>query len=147
MSITAQDIKIAPAHAPGKGVAEALKHGVYMAKSETIHPSSDTTPQEVFKVPHNVFIHDLVLEVGTSYNGNYILAGIAADTDCLISDTTAALPGTTYSMKNGNNAAIYKGGYNCSSDQVVALQYDGSTGTITAYLFFSAYSNENFVEP
>jgi len=142
---SAKDIRIAPSQAPGAGVAEALKHAVYMAQSETVTCSSDSSPQYLFNINHNVFVSDLVLEVSSAYNGTYILAGIAGDCDCFISDTTAAVVmvgGTTYSMKSGGNAGIYKGGYNSTSDQVVELRYDGSLGTIKANIFISAYADE-----
>ena len=140
---SAKDVIKIPKYAPGKGVGRALKLGTYRVKGDTVNPSSDSSPQYLFNIPANSFVQDIVLEVGTSYNGTYILVGIAGDCDCFISDTTAALAGRSYSMKGGANAAIYKGGYNSSCDQVVEIRYDGSTGTIVPWLFFSPYSNED----
>jgi hypothetical protein len=139
--MAAKDIKIAPAHAPGKGVAEALKHGMYMAKSATISPSSMATPQALFNIPKNAFVQDLILQVSSSYNGNYVIAGFASDCDCLIADTETANPGF-HSMKNGLNAAIYKGGFISSCDYTVRIGYDGSTGSIVGFLVYSCYGEE-----
>jgi len=142
----AKDIKINPAYAPGKGVAEALKHGASLAFSDTIHPSSDSSPYVMFNIPHNTFIADLIIETGTSYNGSYIIAGFSGDSDALIADTIVANAGT-HSMKNGLNSATYRGGYNASSDQKIYVAYDGSTGTIKGYIVYYGYSNENYVHP
>lgn len=140
----AKDVIKPPAFAPGKGVAEALKHGVYMAKSKSIDPSSDTSPQYLFNVPRNVFVNDIVIDTTSGMASTYLQIGIASDCDCFFSDT-AVLNLGSHSMKSGNNAALYAGGFNSSCDVVVEANFaSGGGGAFTAYLFYSPYSNESY---
>jgi hypothetical protein len=142
--VGAKDLVKPPAFAPGKGVADALKHGVYMVKSKSIDPSSDTSPQYLFNVPRNVFVNDIVIDTTSGMASSYLIIGIASDCDMFFSDTSVLNLGS-HSMKNGSNAALMAGGYNSSCDVVVEANFaSGGAGTFTAYLFYSPYSNENY---
>jgi len=143
MAITAKDIRVPPAYAPGHQVAPALKHGTYSAFSEEVNASSDTTPQTLFNVPANVWIEDIVLSMGTGYNGNYVILGTTGDSDCFLSDTQVANNGT-HSIKNGVNAALYRGGYLTTTKIHIRAGYDGSAGKFSARIIYSPYADENY---
>lgn len=149
-TLTPKNIRIPPSQAPGAGVADALMHALYYVQSESITCSGDATPQSLFNISHNTFIDDIILETSSAYNGSYIRVGTAADDDCFISDTTAAVAqvgGQHYSMKSGGNSAIYRGGYNSSCDVAIKVAYDGTAGTIKANVIVSAYANDPYTEP
>jgi hypothetical protein len=148
-TLVPKNITIPPDQAPGAGVANALMHALYYVQSASITCSGDATPQSLFNFSANTFVDDIILEVSSAYNGTYILAGIASDADCFISDTSAAVAqvgGQHYSMKSGSNAAIYRGGYNSSCDVVLKIAYDGTAGTIKANVIVSQYANDPYVE-
>jgi len=143
---SAKDIRLPPEYAPGHLVARALKHGTYSAFSETVSASSDTSPQSLFKVPPNVWIEDLIITMGTGYDGNYVILGTTGDSDCFISDTQVANNGT-HSMKNGLNAAIYRGGYLTTTTVTIRAGYDGSAGSFSARIIYSPFADENYIAP
>ena len=135
MSISAKNIKLPPAHAPGKGVAEALNAATFVAKSATVScTGGDTYPALLFNVPKDVYIEDVVIHTTTALTGaapDTLIVGIDSDCDAFHSSSDVVNEGS-HSMLYGT--AHDAGGYLCTGDQVV--QADVSAAT-TAGAFYA----------
>jgi len=142
-----KDIRKPPKIAPGEGVTEALAAGLYMAKSDTFSVG-DTLPVQLFNVPANVYIYDLVMNVETAFadsgSGATLLAGYTGDSDAFFNDTTEATVGS-HSAKSSKG--VKAGGY-LSTGVVVEASWATtcSVGGGQALLIFKPYGDENYVE-
>jgi hypothetical protein len=148
MSIAAKNIKLPPAHAPGKGVAEALNNALYVAKSATAScTGGDTYPILLFNVPKNVYIKDVVIHTETALSGaspDTLIVGIDSDCDLFHSSSDVINAGS-HSAAYGS--AVGAGGYLCTGDQVVQADVSAATtaGAFYAELIYKPRGDKNFV--
>ena len=146
MSVSPKDINLPPVHAPGFGVADALKNAVYSAKSGSVTVSSDTQPALLFNIPKNVRIVDLVIHTTTAVVGaDYVVVGTTADTDMFFADTSVMVAGS-HSMKYGT--AVRAGGYETSTGaQTVTANWStgASAGVFWMEVQYKPLADENYV--
>jgi len=144
----AKDIRFPPVQALGKDVADALKAGVYSAKSDAFVVGTSTQPGLLFNVPKNVRINDIIVHTTTAVTGatpDTLVVGTAGDSDMFHSSSDTVNLGT-HSMKYGS--ALNAGGKECStgSIQVTADWSTGSTaGGFWFEILYSPFGAENFV--
>ena len=140
-----KDIRFPPKSAPGSGVKDALRAGLYRAKSDTFS-ISDTLPCLLFNIPQGTFIYDLILDVQTAFadsaSGATLLAGIDADSDMFFTDTTNLAVGT-YSMHGVD--ALQAGCYVATGDVVVEASWAAtcSVGGGVAYIIYSGGDSDD----
>lgn len=139
-----------PEFAPGADVAKALKAGMYVAESDSF-AVGDSLPVQLFSVPDDVFIYDLVINVETAFldsggstGGATLLAGYTGDSDAFFNDTTKTAAGT-HSMHGASG--LKSGGYMSTGNVVVEASWATtcSVGGGKAYLIFRPYGDENYV--
>ena len=144
-----KDIKIPPKFAPGMDVTGALHNGVYSALSDTF-VVGDTLPVELFKVPKDVYIYDVVLDVQTAFadsgSGATIIVGYNGDSDAFHASTTATGI-KSYSM-HGATGGVKSGGYLTTGNMTVEASWATtcSVGGGQARIFFKPYGTERYIE-
>lgn len=147
----AEDIKLPktpPIVAPGAGVTDSLKNTLYVAKSKTVNVASDTLPVQLFTVPTNTFIYDIVVNVTTaiadSASGATLLLGYTGDSDAFAASTTA-VAAKSYSMHG--LGGVKSGGYLTTGRTTIEASWATtcSAGAFTAFLLFKPYGDETFV--
>lgn len=147
MGASPKNIGRPPEIAPGKGVTEALHAGIYMVKSDTF-AVGDTLPVQLFNVPKNTYVYDLILNVQPAFadsgSGATLIAGYTGDSDAFFADTTT-VTATSKSM-HSSFTAVKAGGYLATGDVVIEVSWATtcSAGGGQAILMFARYGDENF---
>ena len=141
--MTATQVKeIAPVIAPGYGVTEALQAGVFLTKASVTINKSSTSPVELFRVPKNTMVHDLILQVGTAFDGTgtpSITLGDSDDVDRFM-DNTAAAPATAGNKSMKQDTQPGSGGYVYTADGLITATFaagSSSAGEAKVYMLYS----------
>jgi len=154
MATVKVDVPIrAPIVAPGAGVTEALKAGLFMCKGPRWSISDGTGLHELFRVPADIFVYDVIVDVKTAVDatGTTVTVGDSDDTDGFHTNATA-VP-TVIGSKSAHSLAsvVYSGGksYADSDGRVitasiahgVAASDISSAGVIDTYLIYANYAS------
>src|SRR3990167_5234513 len=78
-----------PAHAPGQGVAEALRSGSYLVKSDLVDFDA-SSPVTLFEINENTLVEGFIVEIATAFDG--LVPSISVG----VSGTTGRHVGTTH---------------------------------------------------
>ncbi len=154
MATTKKDVPIrAPAVAPGKGVTEALKAGLYMCKGPRWSISDGTGLMELFRLPADIFVYDVIVDVKTAVDatGTTFTVGDSDDTDGFHTNATA-VP-TVIGSKSAHSLAsvVYSGGrsYASSDGRIITASVAhgaagsdvSSAGVIDTYLVYMPFTS------
>lgn len=135
-------------HAPGEGVADVLGFVPFIAKANQIDAGdiSGNTTIQLFSVPANTLIYDIVIDITEAFTASTTLSvGDGSDVDRFM-DTTAA-GATVAGMKSMKSDAQpgSGGAYIYTSSDTIDLVVGGATptaGTIDVYLWYVLNANE-----
>ena len=136
-----------PPQTQGEGVTEALRAGLYFAKSDYFDVAeSDTSPALLIRIPKNVYVHDVIAHTATLFStGSSIEIGTDADTDCFQSDSSLQLVGT-HSML-GKATSKYSGGYLSTADMDVQVTFSGgAAGKMRLFVLYTPNTEYNYVD-
>lgn len=150
MAITKRDVPVrAPSMAPGAKVTEALKAGLYVCKGPSWAGSDATGTFELFEVPPNTYVYDLIVDVKTAFDatGSTLTVG-DTDVDGYFTNATA-VPSVIGSKSAHSLASVaYSGGKLYTSDHdhtISAVVTKGVAGsdlvTAGAIDFYLVYNN------
>lgn len=137
----------APTLAPGIGVTEALQASVYLIKGPTIALTS-TSPVELFRVPANTMVHEVLLKVATAFDGtgtpSTLTLGDSDDADRFMDTTAAALTAIGYKSSK-QDTQPGSGGHVYSADGLITAAFAAGTssaGSAETYLLYSNRVNK-----
>lgn len=149
MAITKKDVPVrAPAMAPGAKVTEALKAGLYVFKGPSWAGSDGTGTFELFEVPPNTYVYDLIVDVKTAFDAAESTLTVG-DTDVDGYHTNATAIPSVIGSKSAHSLAsvVYSGGKVYTSDHdhtIVATVTAGvaasdivAAGAIDFYLVYA----------
>lgn len=154
MATVKVDVPIrAPAVAPGQKVTEALKSSLYVCKGPRWSISDGTGLHELFRIPANTYVYDVVVKVETAVDatGTTVTIGDSDDPDGFHTNATA-VP-TVLGTKSAHSLASlgYGGGkfYSDSDGRVItasiahgaAASDISSAGAFDTYLVYMNYSD------
>ncbi len=143
----------APVVAPGMKVTEALKAGLYVCKGASWSISDGTGLHELFRIPPNTFVYDVIVKVKTVVDatGTTVTIGDSDDPDGFHTNLTA-VP-TVLGTKSAHSLASlgYGGGkfYSDSDGRVITASIAhgaagsdvSSAGAFDTYLVYMNYSD------
>lgn len=115
MTVTKVDVPIrAPAMALGAKVTEALKAGMYLFKGPRWSMTDGTGLIELFRIPANTFVYDVIVDVKTISDATGLLLTVGDSDDVDGYHTTAtAIPSVLGSRSSHSLASVvYSGGKN-----------------------------------
>jgi hypothetical protein len=151
MATVKVDVPIrAPAVAPGAGVTEALKAGLFICKGPRWSFTDGTGVQELFRVPADTFVYDVIVDVKTAMDATAGTLTIGDSDDVDGYHTTAtALPKVIGSKSSHSLASVvYSGGksYADSDGRIITGTFGEGTGANTAgaidtYLVYNNFSS------
>ena len=153
MATTKVDVPIrAPVVAPGHKVTEALKAGLYMVKGPRWSISDGTGLHELFRIPADTFVYDVIVDVVTAVDatGTTVTVGDSDDVDRYHTNATA-VPTVIGSKSAHSLASVVSGGgkkYADSDGRIitasiahgVAASDISSAGAFDTYLVYLNYS-------
>jgi hypothetical protein len=148
----------APMVAPGMKVTEALKAGLYVCKGPSWSISDGTGLHELFRIPPNTFVYDVIVEIKTATDatGTTITIGDSDDTDGFYANNTITpmvlgSKSTRIQPTAAGAPTVYAGGkfYSDSDGRVItasikhgAAASDKTTvGKFDTYLAYMNYSD------
>jgi len=151
MAITKVDLPVrAPSMAPGAKVTEALKSSLYVCKGPSWSISDGTGLHELFRIPPNTLVYDVIIDVKTAVDatGTTVTIGDSDDLDGYHTNATA-IP-TAIGSKSSHSLAsvVYSGGhlYASSDGRIItaSIAHDAtvsSAGKFDTYLVYMNYSD------
>jgi hypothetical protein len=146
--VATQVTEKAPVLAPGIGTTEALQAALYRVKSAATITKASVSPVELFKVPPYTMIHDLILNVGTGFDGTgtpSITLGDSDDTDRFM-DNSAAAPATAGFKSMKQDTQPGSGGYIYTADGLITATFSAggsSAGSAEVWLVYSNRTNKD----
>jgi len=148
MSVTAKIIKLPPVQAVGHELADALKNSIYVAQSGTVVVGTDTLPAQLFAVPKNILITDVVVQTDSAITGaspDYLVIGDSSDTDLFHSSTDVLNVG--WHSAHYGSAKAAGGLLTTDAVNIWALHSPtSSAGQYKVYVHYKPYADENYTE-
>lgn len=135
-----------PAVTPGEGTTKFNHAGCYAAKSQDVN-FGDTSPAQLFSVPSNCLVVDIILQIVTAFDGTgaALTLGDGTDADGFM-DSTQAAPATVGFKSIKQDTQPFSGGkLYTAGDTIDAAITAGSTpttGTFRAWLIFKPLDGE-----
>jgi hypothetical protein len=135
MAIALVELRPTPKHPPGEGMAELAGQQI-LHKTSNVHLFSETgapTAYELFNIPPDTFIVDVILEVTAVYNGSSaaMTVGDGGDPDRYIDDTIAALATAGFKSAKGDLNPGSGGHLYTAVDTLDLTWTHGATGAST----------------